>query len=117
MRFQIQSSDGQWRCPRTRRGEKSAAGNPYQVEHDDLFAAIRQGTPYNEAATGATATMTAILGRMATYSGRTVTWEEGFGSTQALAPEQIAGWDTLPLTLPDQHGLYKLPMPGIERDV
>ncbi len=72
--------------------------NPYQVEHDALFAAIRNGTPHMEAETGAQATMTAILGRMATYTGRTVTWEEGFQSKGALGPEQIVDWKTMPLT-------------------
>ena len=38
---------------------------PYQVEHDDLFAGIRAGKPINEAEHGAKSTMTAILGRMA----------------------------------------------------
>src|SRR5580704_10526593 len=47
--------------------------DPYQVEHDDLFAAIRSDTPYNEAEAGAQATMTAILGRMCTYSGKQIT--------------------------------------------
>ncbi len=92
--FKINGTDGTWSAPRTRRGEKSAAGNPYQTEHDDLFAAIRSGSPYNEAEAGATATMTAILGRMATYSGRTVAWDDGFNGTRALAPETIADWDT-----------------------
>ena len=32
------------------RGEKK---NPYQVEHDDLFASIRAGSPLNEAENGA----------------------------------------------------------------
>lgn len=114
----LQSSDGDWRYPRARSGRgKSAAENPYQVEHDALMAAIRDDTPYNEAERGATATMTAILGRMATYTGRTVSWDEGFGQGSALVPEQIAGWDTLPLTLPDSEGLYRLPRPGIVRDV
>jgi len=40
--------------------------DPYQVEHDDLFHALRNDLPYNEAENGARATMTAILGRMAT---------------------------------------------------
>jgi myo-inositol 2-dehydrogenase / D-chiro-inositol 1-dehydrogenase len=114
---QLRTSDGEWRYPRARGRDKSAAGNPYQVEHDDLFAAIRGGTAYNETETGATATMTAILGRMATYTGRTVTWDEGFNSPRSLAPEHIAGWDTQPLTLPDAEGLYRLPKPGILREI
>src|SRR5436190_8477115 len=44
--------------------------DPYQQEHDDLFDAIRNDKPYNEAERGATSSMTAIFGRMATYSGK-----------------------------------------------
>jgi myo-inositol 2-dehydrogenase / D-chiro-inositol 1-dehydrogenase len=43
--------------------------NPYQTEHDILFAAIRENKPYNNAEIAAKSTMTAIMGRMATYSG------------------------------------------------
>ncbi len=57
------------------RGPKN---NPYQTEHDDLFAAIRSGTPYNEGDYGAMSTMAAIMGRMATYSGKMITWEQAF---------------------------------------
>ena len=48
----------------------------YQAEHDDLFASIVEGKPYNEAHLSSMATMTAILGRMATYSGNIVKWDE-----------------------------------------
>jgi myo-inositol 2-dehydrogenase / D-chiro-inositol 1-dehydrogenase len=113
----LNTTEGEWHYPRARSGGKSGAANPYQVEHEALLGAIRSGTPYNEAETGARATMTAILGRMATYTGRTVTWDEGFNKGRSLAPEKIAGWDTRPLTLPDAAGLYPLPKPGILREV
>ena len=114
---QLHTSDGEWKYPRARTGRRSTVANPYQVEHDALFTAIRNDTPHNEAERGATATMTAILGRMATYTGRTVTWDEGLAKGRSLAPDKIAGWDTAPLTLPDSDGLYPLPKPGIARDV
>jgi hypothetical protein len=44
-----------------------------QIEHDRLFDAIRNDRPHNEAVYGAESTMTAILGRMAAYSGKMVT--------------------------------------------
>ena len=44
--------------------------DPYQQEHDDLFDAIRNDKPYNEAERGALSSMTAILGRMCTNSVR-----------------------------------------------
>ena len=52
----------------------------HQVEHDDLFGALAAGKTYNEAEYGITASMTAILGRMATYSGKVVTWDEAMNS-------------------------------------
>ncbi len=105
----------EWSFPRPPRNEKVI--NPYQREHDALFAAIVNGTPHNEAETGAQATMTAILGRMATYSGRTVTWDEGFRSDKVLGPDAIVDWKTIPRTLPSADGLYNLPQPGLLRDV
>ena len=44
--------------------------NPYQVEHDKLFASIRNGGVISDTENGAKSTLTAILGRMATYSGK-----------------------------------------------
>ncbi len=86
--------------------------DPYQVEHDDLFASIRGGHPVNEAEYGAHSTMTAILGRMATYSGRIVTWDEAIQSQISTAPERYA-FDADPPTLPDDQGRYPVPVPGV----
>lgn len=72
---------------------KGKRGNPYQVEHDELFAAIRNGTEHNEAVYGAESTMTAIMGRMATYTGRIVTWDEALAS-ERLGPTEY-GWTEL----------------------
>ena len=52
-------------------------GDGHQQEHHDLFAAIRDGDIHNEGEYGAKSTMTAILGRMATYSGKMVKWDDG----------------------------------------
>jgi predicted dehydrogenase len=91
------------------RGEPA---DPYQVEHDRLFAAIRADTLHEEAEYGATSTMTAILGRLATYSGRVVKWDEALASNVRLAPERYA-WDAAPRTLPDEHGNYPVAIPGV----
>jgi len=74
------------------RGKKN---NPYQTEHDDLFAAIRSDKPFNEAEYGAHSSMTSIMGRMATYSGKMISWEEAIHSNMNLAPEAYA-WDAAP---------------------
>ncbi len=55
--------------------------------------------------------MTAVLGRMATYSGRLVTWDEAVNSQLHLAPQRYA-MDADPPTQPDAAGNYPIPMPG-----
>ncbi len=85
--------------------------DPYQVEHDVLFDAIRNDKPHNEAFYGATSTMTAIMGRMATYSGRDISWDDALNSKLALVPTKYA-WDGQPPSLPDKDGRYKIAMPG-----
>lgn len=64
-------------------GEKN---NPYQTQHDELFAAIRANKPMNDGVKMANSTMLAILGRMVAYSGQTITWEDALNSNQTLGP-------------------------------
>jgi hypothetical protein len=90
--------------------------DPYQVEHDDLFASIRAGSPLNEAEYGAKSTMTAILGRMCTYSGKEISWDEAINSDINLAPDQFC-FPATPKSLPDANGMYQLPVPGLTRVV
>jgi hypothetical protein len=86
--------------------------NPYQVEHDRLFATIVNGGELlTDAENGAKSTMTALLGRMATYSGKEVTWEEALNSNISLMPERFA-WDATPPVLPNDQGHYPVPVPG-----
>ena len=85
--------------------------DPYQVEHDNLFAAIRNNQPYNEAFNGAKSTMTAILGRLATYSGVEVSWEDALNSNVDLHPDSYS-WDTTPKTLAGPDGFYPVAIPG-----
>ena len=64
-------------------GEKN---NPYQTQHDELFASIRNGKPMNDGQRMANSTMVAIMGRMVAYSGQTLTWDEAINSNQVLGP-------------------------------
>lgn len=86
--------------------------DPYQQEHDDLFHAIRNDLPYNEAEYGAHSTMTAILGRMATYSGKSIEWNDAINSQVGLMPERYA-WDAMPKVLPNAEGFYPVAIPGV----
>ena len=92
---------------------KGPSCNPYQVEHDRLFEAIRQGKPYNETERCAKAAMTGILGRMAAESGKKITWDEAMASKLELAPglDQYT-MDSPPPVMPDAQGHYPIAMPG-----
>jgi predicted dehydrogenase len=90
---------------------REAMKDPQQVEHDVLFDAIRNNKPLNDGEIGAKSTMTALMGRMATYSGQRIDWDEALASNIDLMPEKLA-WDALPKSLPGPDGLYKLPVPG-----
>ncbi|MBN1908882.1 MAG: Gfo/Idh/MocA family oxidoreductase [Pirellulales bacterium] len=85
----------------------------YDQEHLDLIAAIRNGTPYNEGHYGATSSMTAVLGRMASYSGKTVKWDEAVANGPDEMPKKLA-WDADPPVLP-RDGSYEhaVPVPGL----
>ena len=85
--------------------------NPYQVEHDLLFKSIREGKVIADAENGAMSTLTAILGRMATYTGKKITLEQAMTSKLQLMPEVVT-WETLPPSLPDVNGKYAIPIPG-----
>ena len=85
--------------------------NPYQLEHDDFLKAIREDTPYDESDYGAKSTMTAIMGRMAAYSGKIVEWDAAMQSTLTLAPEIKSLSDPAPIQ-PGPDGLYPIAVAG-----
>ena len=90
---------------------RGKGGNMYRIEHEELFAAIRNGTPINNGPYMATSTMLAILGRMVTYTGKALTWDEAINSTQDLSPTSYA-WDAEPPTLLNENGKYDVAIPG-----
>jgi len=74
------------------RGEKN---NIYQTEHDEFFAGIRKGEPINNGEYMAKSTLLAIMGRMATYTGKEITWEAALASKEDLSPDGY-GWGANP---------------------
>lgn len=83
----IVGKGGEW----TWEGEKS---NMYQNEHNTLFASIRSGKPFNDGVRMANSTMLAIWGRMAAYTGQTITWEDALKSDEKLGPDlNEYSWD------------------------
>ena len=55
----------------------------HQQEHVDLIESIRRGKPPNELRPGTERNLTSIMGRMAVYTGKRVTW--GRPSTRGRA--------------------------------
>ncbi len=103
----ITTKDENWRF-------RSANPDPYQVEHDDLFNAIRKNEPYNEADNGAYSSLTSIMGRMATYSGQIIEWNDALNSELSLMPEKFT-WDAEPKSQPNADGSYQIAMPGVTK--
>lgn len=86
--------------------------NPYQQEHDELWATLMKGEyKFADAENAAKSTMTAIMGRYATYSGKVMTWEESLNGQVDLFPDALA-WDALPKVLPNADGYYPYAIPG-----
>jgi hypothetical protein len=67
----------------------------YQVEHDELFGGIRKNELLNNGEYMANSTLLAILGRMATYTGQKVTWEQARNSAENLTPSSY-DWNGTP---------------------
>ncbi len=67
----------------------------YVEEHSALFKSIRNGTPINNGHYMNNSTMIAIMGRMCTYTGQELTWEQVIASEERLGPETY-GWTDLP---------------------
>ena len=74
--------------------------NGHDQEHVDLVKAIRNDEKHNEGWYGATSSITAVLGRMATYSGQVVKWDDAVAKGPDEMPERLA-WDAKPPVLPD----------------
>ena len=75
------------------RAEDKAAVDPYIQEHTDLIESIRSGKPLNGLKDVAESTMTCILGRMTTYTGAKLTWDQALASKVQLMPETLT-WET-----------------------
>jgi hypothetical protein len=83
----------------------------YQQEIVDLVNAIRNDERHNEGWYGAISSMTGVLGRMATYSGQLVRWDDAVAKGPDEGPERLA-WDAPPRHLPGPDGRYPVAVPG-----
>jgi myo-inositol 2-dehydrogenase / D-chiro-inositol 1-dehydrogenase len=78
-------------------------GNAYVQEHTDFITSIRAGKPLNELKLVTESSLTAVLGREAAYTGKSLTWDEILNAKQSLMPAKL---DWGPMLVPP------VPMPG-----
>ena len=81
----------------------------HQAEQDAFIGAIRSGQPINDGRRMAHTSLTAVMGRMAAYTGQEITWEQALNSQEHLVPEHIDWNKQIELTPP--------PMPVISKFV
>jgi len=75
--------------------------NPYVQEHVDLVASIKAGKPLNEGRQVAESTLTAIMGRMSAYTGRSLSWDWVMNASKLdLTPPTMTFAQLPPLVVP-----------------
>ncbi len=79
---------------------KGTVNNGYQTEHDEMYASIRAGNPINTGDRFCKTTLAAIMGRMAAYTGKEITWDMALNSQEDTFPKDLK-WDS------------KIPMPPV----
>jgi len=93
-----------WKYPYPEEGNtdsKWKVTNPFVQEHVNLVTGIRTGKTVNDAQAQVNSTLMTIMGRIAAYTGKNVTWEEIMNSDLYLGPKTYTFG----------------PVPGIEEEV
>jgi predicted dehydrogenase len=87
--------------------------NPYDLEWDDLFDAIRTDKPYNEVERGAKASLVTAMGRMAAHTGQVIKYDDMLQCEHEFAPtvDKLTMSSPAPLRA-ERNGKYPLPEPG-----
>jgi myo-inositol 2-dehydrogenase/D-chiro-inositol 1-dehydrogenase len=94
--------------------KSEASGNSEVIHKTEFLDAIRNNKPFNEGDYGASSTMTAIMGRMSTYSGKLQRYSDALASKVDVFPyDQDLSMDGKPPVMPDANGRYKRPIPGV----
>ena len=103
------SGDKDWRYSKARRrDDKGKKDRPYVQEHEALFKAIRTDTPFNNGDYATKSTLMAIMGRMASYTGKSVSWEQALNSNESLTPSsyEFGPMEVPPVAIPGKTKLY-----------
>jgi hypothetical protein len=92
--------------------------NPYDLEWEDLIAAIREDKPFNEVERGSIASLVSCMGRMAAHTGQIITFDQMMECPHEFAPgvDQFVDMDSTAPLKPDDEGRYPCPKPGIKKD-
>jgi myo-inositol 2-dehydrogenase/D-chiro-inositol 1-dehydrogenase len=87
--------------------------DPYQREHDVLFAAIRSGKPVNNGEYMIPSTMVGVMGQISCYTGKEVTLEKIRQSDYFYPPKPEDCHDGMePPVKAEAGGSYPVPLPG-----
>ena len=97
--------------------KSDAGGNSEVIHKAEFLDAIRNNKEFNEGDYGASSTMTAVLGRMSTYSGKLLKYQDALASKVDVFPYgQDLSMDSKPPVMPiadgPHKGYYKRPVPG-----
>jgi len=95
----VKMSDGYWAINGKKVHEyaRGKGDKPYVTEHVNLIKSIRNGKPAAELTACAESTLTAIMGRMAAYSGKVITWDDALNSAVATMPEHLTMKSEVPV--------------------
>ncbi len=90
--------------------------DPYQIEHDVLFKAIRSGEPVNNGDYMARSTMIGVMGQISCYTGEEITWEQINKSDFSYPPKPEDCHNGMePPVVAGANGSYPVPKPGFTR--
>lgn len=81
----------------------------YELEHQALFRSIRDGKPINDGHYMTNSSMIGLMGRMCSYTGQELTWEQCVNSQEQLGPKEYSWTDNVPEC--------KVAIPGITKFV
>jgi len=91
--------------------------NPYQVEWNDLIAAIKNDDKYSELERGVKSSIATSMGRMAAHTGQVITFDDMLNCEHEFAPDvDQMTYDSKPPVEPDSNGKYPVPLPGLNQD-
>ena len=92
--------------------------SPYHAEWQVLLDAIRNDKPHNESRRAGEAEIAALMGRVATHTGKLITWDQMLASKhQFVADIDRMDFDTPAPIQAGPDGLYAAPQPGITQEL